>query len=250
MAVYFAIGDVHGCFDASVTLYAKIESIIGQEFQDRSNVFIVFLGDYVDRGPGSKSVIDFLIQLDPHKHIILPGNHEMMMLEFLTEGGDRLARIARMWFTNGGLVTLASYIPEKDHPVFNRKTRYDISSLISARALVPEDHKAFLIKLFENRCPYFKDDDDQLFFCHAGVNLSKRLKDQTLDDFLWSRYPELIRGETRWIEGFKVIHGHTPIGDQPKISANRISVDTGCCYDGKLSAVVLVDGVATSVLQS
>lgn len=109
MAVYFAIGDVHGCLKELVDLSAQIDRKIEEDFSNRQDVFIVFLGDYVDRGSNSKPVIDFLIQLDPDHHITLPGNHEQMMLDFITADEDHLLRMAGVWFRNGGIATLASY---------------------------------------------------------------------------------------------------------------------------------------------
>jgi len=250
LAVYFAYGDVHGCLDQLLDLYSQTQQKIEEEFSHRQDVFVVFLGDYVDRGPSSKSVLEFLIQLDPDRHIVLPGNHEEVMLDYLTADEDHLLRTSGVWFRNGGIATLASYAEGQSHPVFNPHTRYDLASLASARALVPEDHKAFLEKLLNNRLPYWKDDEDQLFFVHAGIDPSKRLSEQSHEDFLWSRDPRLLDGSTKWIDEYLVIHGHTPCGDQPLMNGNRISVDTGCCYGGKLSAICLVGGVVTSVLQS
>lgn len=250
MAVYFGIGDIHGCMDELLDLYGQIESIIAKEFSHRTDIFVVFLGDYVDRGPNSKKVVEFLIQLDPDRHIILPGNHEQVLMDFLISDGDHLLRTSPIWFRNGGLDTLASYAEGKSHPVFNPHFHHDRATLISARALVTEDHKAFLQKLFNNRCPYFKDDVDKLFFVHAGINPSKRLVDHSLEEFLWSRHPSLLDGSKRWMEDGLVIHGHTPCGDKPLVNGNRISVDTGCAYGGKLSSVILVDGVFECCLQS
>jgi serine/threonine protein phosphatase 1 len=250
LTVYFAIGDVHGCFEELTGLFSRIQRTIEEEFSHRSDVFIVFLGDYVDRGPNTKSVIDFLIGLDPDRHIILPGNHEEMMLDYLTADQDHLVRTSGVWFRNGGLETLASYAAGRSHPIFNPHTRYDLASLVSARALVSQDHKAFLQKLLDNRHPYLKDNIDQLFFVHAGIDPLKRLEEQSYQDFLWSRHPSLLDGSATWIEELLIISGHTPIGDHPLINTNRINVDTGVVYGGKLSAVLLVDGDAISVLQS
>lgn len=247
MAVYFAIGDVHGCIDELLDLYDQIENKIKKDFQDREDVFLVFLGDYVDRGQNSKAVLDFLIQLTSDRHIILPGNHDQMMLDFLNSGETEISRVSRMWFRNGGLDTLASYAAGKNHPVFNPDTQYDPASLVSAQALIQEDHKAFLTKLFDDRRPYFKDDTDKLFFVHAGIDPSKRLSEHSFDDFLWSRHPSLLDGSMRWVDDCLVIHGHTVV-EKPLMNANRASVDTGCVYGGGLSAALFVDGVATSVL--
>ena len=250
MAVYFAVSDIHGCFNELLGLHSQIEQTIEEEFSHREDVFIVFLGDYVDRGPRSKFVIDFLIGLDPDRHITLPGNHEQIMLDILEADEDDLLRTSGVWFRNGGLETLASYAAGRSHPIFNPHTRYDLASLVSAQALVPEDHKAFLEKLLDNRHPYFKDDADKLFFVHAGIDPSKRLSEHSVEEFLWSRDPRLLDGSTKWVEDYLAIHGHTPCGEHPLINANRISVDTGCVYGGKLSAVILVDGDVSGVLQS
>ena len=250
MAVYFAIGDVHGCLAELLDLYSLIEKKIEEEFSHRSDVFIVFLGDYVDRGPNSKSVIEFLIHLDPDRHIVLPGNHEQVMLDFVTADQDHLLRTSSIWFQNGGIATLASYASGQSHPVFNPHFHHDLATLNSAKALVPDIHKAFLTKLLDNRHPYLKDDKDQLFFVHAGVNPSKRLGEQSLQDFLWSRHASLLDGSATWIEELLVISGHTPIGDHPLINTNRINVDTGVVYGGKLSAVLLVDGIVRGVRQA
>ena len=250
MAVYFAYGDVHGCLDQLLDLYFQTQQKIEEEFSHRQDVFVVFLGDYVDRGPSSKSVLEFLIQLDPDRHIVLPGNHEEVMLDYLTADEDHLLRTSGVWFRNGGLETLASYAAGQSHPVFNPHTRYDPASLSSARALVPEDHKAFLMKLLDNRSPYWKDDKDQLFFVHAGVNPSKRLSEHFFEEFLWSRDPRLLDGSTRWVEDYLVIHGHSPCGDHPLINAHRVNVDTACYNGGKLSSILLVDGIVSGVIQS
>jgi serine/threonine protein phosphatase 1 len=240
---------VHGCIDELLDLYDQIERKVREGFQYREDVWLVFLGDYVDRGHNSKAVLDFLIQLTPDRHIILPGNHDQMMRDSLNSGETEISRVSRMWFRNGGLDTLASYAAGENHPVFNPDTRYDPASLYSAQALIPEDHKAFLTKLFDDRRPYFKDDTDKLFFVHAGIDPSKRLSEHSFDDFLWSRHPSLMKGTSRWVEDHLVIHGHTVV-EKPLMNAKRASVDTGCVYGGRLSAALFVDGVPTNVLQS
>ncbi|MFT5139012.1 MAG: serine/threonine protein phosphatase 1 [Lysobacterales bacterium] len=145
MTRHLAIGDIHGCFNSLTSLL----SFVGLRDDDT----IVTLGDYIDRGPDSRSVLDLLIKLDnSHQLVPLRGNHEVMMLD---------ARVKtswlRPWLSNGGDATLRSYSAGEDGAV----TFDDI----------PDAHYGFL----ENRLlPYYECATH--FFVHAGVDVNTHLK--------------------------------------------------------------------------
>jgi serine/threonine protein phosphatase 1 len=172
----------------------------------------VFLGDYVDRGPDSRSVVDFLIRLQlarPSAVICLMGNHEDMMLKAC---GD--LKSYEHWRRNGGRPTLESYHVQK------------LSDL-------PPQHLQWLQSL-----PKFHDDGKR-FFVHAGVNPTRSLDDQDDDDLLWIREAFLSSDKSY---GRLIVHGHTPTKAwKPEQHENRINLDTGAVYGRALSAAVFDD---------
>lgn len=237
---YAAIGDVHGRFDLLEPLYHRLIGILDSDYPTAVEKRIVFLGDYVDRGPFSKDVLDFLIQKAPDpRHIILPGNHEQLFWEFLVaEDEDELVDASRIWFTNGGLETLRSYLPD-NHPIFEERYQDNELVLEEARGVIPEDHKSFLSWILNGKQPFHIDRDTGLFFTHAGINPDKRLEDHRYNEFFWSRHESFLNGKA-WVERLKVIHGHT-ITDRPVSQDNRIGIDTGAFMTGVLSAVIIDD---------
>lgn len=239
--VYAAIGDVHGRFDLLEPLYDKIMGHLHEDYPVQLAKRIVFLGDYVDRGPYSRQVLDFLLQVARRPaHIILPGNHEQLMWEFVsaTEEDD-LTDAAQVWFANGGLATLASYIPD-DHPVFEPKHQDNELVLADARDAVPSSHTAFLNWILNGKPIYHYDEQERLFFVHAGIEPSKPLVEQRRAEFLWSRHKNFLRGDV-WAEGMTVVHGHT-ISDQAVVLPGRIGIDTGAFQTGRLTGCLLHGG--------
>lgn len=200
---YFAVGDVHGCFE-------ELEALIERLPLD-SNSVLVFLGDYVDRGPESKSVIDFIIELKKkHRVVALKGNHEAMFLDFIHHPESSGAAL---FVLNGGSSTLASYSQKEGH--------FEI----------PASHIEFL----EQCLPYYETED--FFFVHAGVR-NRPLREVHLekeDTLLWIR-DAFLKSEYDW--GKVIVHGHSPM-NEVTIMPNKINVDTGCVFGGRLSAIEL-----------
>ena len=219
-ALIYAIGDMHGRSDVLADLLATI-----REDANGSPRELVFLGDYVDRGPDSRGVIDLILGEadDPTASVMaIKGNHEEAMLEFL---GD--ARSGPVWAQHGGGATLRSY---GVRPPANRmddadweRARRDLT------AALPDTHRAFLegLKLYLRRGDYL--------FVHAGIRPGVALAEQMPRDLLWIRREFLDHGKR--LEHV-VVHGHTP-ESRPFEGIHRIGVDTGAYYSGRLTAVRL-----------
>jgi len=198
----FAIGDIHGCFD-------ELQALINSLPLNASST-LIFLGDYVDRGPKSKEVIDYILHLKTKYNVIaLKGNHEAMMLDFLN---DPSSAFAGLFVLNGGSSTLASYSNDDKH--FN----------------IPHEHKKFLATL-----PYYYETENY-FFVHAGVpdvSLDKIEPIKHALDLLWIRTP-FYDSKFKWEK--TIVHGHTP-QKEIFISDKRINIDTACVFEGKLTAM-------------
>jgi serine/threonine protein phosphatase 1 len=198
---------------------------------------LVLLGDYVDRGPNSAGVLDRVIALANAGHIVLPGNHEAMFQDVLVHPHYGASQ-AGLWLRNGGAQTLRSYGAD-----FERT-----GPIGEACRAVPEAHRAFLHRLFDGRPVFHIDREDGLFFVHAGVRPSEPLAVRDDKVFLWTRplAPD-SQDDPLWIEGLRVVHGHTPV-KAPVIAPARVGLDTGAVMGGALSAGVFVDGTLTDVL--
>ncbi|NND72140.1 MAG: serine/threonine protein phosphatase [Rhodothermales bacterium] len=201
-----AIGDIHGC---ASTLTALLDEL---ELKDTDH--LVFIGDYVDRGPDSRGVIDILRGLqDVVKCTFLRGNHEQLMLNYLDKGEYDL------WAMNGGIATLLSYSD-------------------AGLNEIPEDDVQFI----RDTVSYFETDD--FFFVHGGLKANYTIQEnlEMFDDetFLWER-THLMSKEYSWEK--PVVCGHTPV-DIPTNKDLLINIDTGCVYHqypgrGVLTAVRL-----------
>jgi serine/threonine protein phosphatase 1 len=214
----YAIGDVHGRLDLLAEMHARIAAEIMR--LRPADWRIVHLGDYVDRGPDSKGVIEFLIRQTAAdgRNVSLAGNHDIGFLEFLAD-----PRPDGLFAHNGGAETALSYGVEID---FESGLDASHRALVEA---VPQSHVDFLRGL--ERCVTFGD----FFFCHAGIRPGVALDAQDPLDLIW------IRGEFhRHQEVFSkvVVHGHTPV-PEPEICANRVNVDTGAFASGRLTALVI-----------
>jgi serine/threonine protein phosphatase 1 len=214
----YAVGDIHGCADLLDALLEKID----KDARGIKNATLIFLGDYVDRGPDSKGVLDRLVQLGDGKQdcIFLKGNHEAVMLDFLDDPEEMLH-----WLDWGGEETLLSY---GLRGVLRRSAEELGENL---RAAMPAAHLDFLRAL-----PLTHIEGDYLFV-HAGLRPGVPLEDQEEEDLLWIRHlfhdaaPEKRPAHI-------VVHGHQPLR-RPLDAGWRIDVDTGACWSGALTAVAL-----------
>jgi len=201
-----AIGDIHGCYR---TLKKLIESQVKPEKDDE----IYFVGDYIDRGPRSREVLDYIIDLKWKGYKVFPirGNHEDLMIKAFSDEKYLLA-----WFQNGAETTLQSFdIPE------------NIINDYEGLRLIPERYIHFLSSL-----SYYYDLDD-FIIVHAGLNLGSSDFLSDTQAMLWSRE---VKGLNLLKDGCCIIHGHTPmpiVTIKPNLvrkDARNINIDAGCVY--------------------
>lgn len=224
----YVVGDVHGCLPQLKALEKMIEADAGSDYDA---ALIVYVGDLVDRGPDSASVLDrvsFRHATGPRR-IALFGNHEQMMLKFLKDPNSKSS-----WLAFGGIETLASYgihsDPERGWEMSPKNWRYQID------ANIPAAHLEFLAQM---PCSV---QVGRYFVSHSGIDARKPLAEQTMRDLLWSDpFTE------NPAEDITVIHGHTVV-PQVEINPQRINVDTGAYATGRLSAVCLAPDKPPRVL--
>lgn len=220
--VVYAIGDVHGCHDELRALEQKIQ-LDAQQFRGRK--IIIMLGDYVDRGPQSRRVIEHLMAPPPKGflRVSLAGNHEVAMLAYLD---GYLSR--EPWLRVGGRETLFSYgvDPERLADLYGSSDEVDAR----IRAAIPAAHVAFMRTLPVMVC------SDNFVFVHAGIRPGIALEAQDEADLLNIReeFFRAVHRLDRW-----VVHGHT-IVDVPKLDGRRLDIDTGAFETGRLTAVRIV----------
>lgn len=206
----YLIGDIHGCLSELEGLLAKLPS----------NARLIFLGDYIDRGPDSKGVIERLMH-EKRRSIFLRGNHEQMLLDYFHKRDDPDTQV---WLrsVNGGPQTLASYGLGHD----------------AVYEDLPASHREFI----ESLPLYFEEKD--FIAVHAGVDVEVPLMvRQEANDLLYIRM-RWINSEARWPHQH-VIFGHTPARylygreRQHEIIQGKKStgIDTGCVYGGSLTAL-------------
>jgi serine/threonine protein phosphatase 1 len=216
----YAVGDIHGRADLLAQLFSRIDADLAAHHIERS--IHVFLGDYVDRGPGSREVLDRLIdRAYSHESVFLMGNHELIFLQFLHDPA-----LLKQWRQYGGLDTLMSYglkVP------FNANAEQLAALSASLESVMPAEHCRFLEELKPSfECGSF-------FFAHAGVRPGVPLENQRMDDLLWIR-EEFLQYEGGF--GKIVVHGHTP-APEPEVRVNRINIDTGAYATGRLTCLIL-----------
>ncbi|GLR98492.1 MULTISPECIES: metallophosphoesterase family protein [Bradyrhizobium] len=216
----YAIGDVHGRADLLQSLLTVIDVDLAHSAPQRA--IQVFLGDYVDRGPDSRAVLDLLIaRSKSHETVCLKGNHEVFLLEVLKDP----ARLQE-WRHYGGLLTLVSY---GITPTMNPSAEQQVELIEGLRRALPPEHLAFLQQLRSSfTCGDF-------FFVHAGVKPGIPLDRQKDEDLLWIR-EEFLASEERF--GKYIVHGHTPVS-APDIRPNRINIDTGAYATGNLTLLTI-----------
>ena len=232
----YAVGDVHGHIAELDALLDKIRS----DHQRRgpvSSALLVFLGDYIDRGPDSKAVISRLLDLSSPAgggftcHCLM-GNHEASLLQFLDNPQQ-----SELWFQYGALETLASYgvSPLTGHSRPERRTDMRDQLL----AALPSSHLDFFRSL--PPCLHL----GEYLFVHAGIRPGLLPEEQAPDDMIWMREPFLSSTANH---GVMVVHGHT-ITEKPDLQKNRIGIDTGVYESGCLTALGL-EGTQQWLLQA
>jgi serine/threonine protein phosphatase 1 len=207
----FVVGDVHGCS-------VELGLLLDQLPLTRAST-VVFVGDYLDRGDGSRQVVETILRLRERCAVVpLLGNHEAMFLDFYR---DPRSLAGGMFIYNGGSTTLASYA--------NELGEYDI----------PEAHLEFIRQL-----PLTYETRDHLFV-HAGLPerpLAELAPEEWRDEMLWTR----AMGDSTYRWEKVVVHGHCHVAS-PVVADNHVNVDTGCVYGGSLSALELRTGKVYSV---
>jgi serine/threonine protein phosphatase 1 len=224
----YAIGDVHGRADCLSQLLDMIEA--DRLASSAAASKIVMLGDYTDRGPRSREVIDMLAgRVNDEDFICLKGNHDEWFLSFLTnpDEGDGFLH----W---GGIQTLESYGVDLSGSI---RSNAELARELSR--LIPPEHRRFLshLRLFHEEGDYF--------FCHAGVRPGVALQFQDPHDLMW------IRGEFHAHKGDfgkVIVHGHTP-QSAVDFQKNRINIDTRAFDTGVLTALVL-EGTSQRLIQT
>ncbi len=222
----YAIGDIHGCLAELEAMQARIRDDLAARPHPRP--LVIYLGDYMDRGPDCRGVLENLMQAStpalPAR--FLYGNHDSYPKLFLNDPlGLHGCRFHWLEPVMGGQITLESYgawgaVPEK--AAAYRDAFADV---------YPQDHYDWLEGCARSI------HIGGYFFAHAGVDPARALDDQLEYDLIWIRGPFLnYKGDF----GATVVHGHTPV-DEVENHGNRIAVDTGAVFGRKLSCLVLED---------
>ena len=222
----YAIGDIHGQYDMLIQALALIEADGGKDAK------IVFLGDYTDRGPRSRDVVDFLIngQEQGRNWVLLKGNHDRMFEWFLRtpslEDPHLFHDLTWLHERLGGMTTLASYGVDTT----GRPRRSDLQD--QARSLVPKAHVDFLTSL------PLTYETDTLFFTHAGIRPGIPLADQSENDLIWIR-EDFVNDTSDHAK--LIVHGHTAV-DAAQHYGNRVNLDSGAGYGRPLTAAAFCEG--------
>jgi serine/threonine protein phosphatase 1 len=229
----YALGDVHGCSRLLRTTMADIEADCAR--RPIGQVQIVMIGDFVDRGPDSRAVVEWLVQhVEDSGVLAIRGNHDQMLVDFLD---DPEGPAAFRWMINGGAETLHSYgVPVSNTPL--DPAQFEGLSL-ALRAAMPVAHLDTLRAL-----PLMHRVGDYVFV-HAGVRPGLPIDRQDPVDLLWIR-DEFLSSPCD--HGAVIVHGHTPVAHIERYP-NRISIDTGAVFGGALECLVL-EGAGQSVLRA
>jgi serine/threonine protein phosphatase 1 len=219
----YAIGDIHGRADLLEKMFHLIESDM-QGYKGES--LIIFVGDYVDRGPNSCEVLDLLSNYRGSTRMLcLRGNHEDIVIRFFQDHS-----VAPGWFHYGGLQTLRSYGIPVQAATQDFDDIFHLRKQLEER--MPKTHRQFLegLGLMARYGDYL--------FVHAGIHPDIPLEEQKEHQLLWIREPFLSSAKDF---GFVTVHGHS-IRMKPEVRSNRIGIDTGAYATGHLTCLVLQDG--------
>ncbi|MFY8094261.1 MAG: metallophosphoesterase family protein [Niveispirillum sp.] len=231
--ILYAVGDIHG-------ESALMEQLVDRIVQDAATAgagkaaTIIFLGDYIDRGPDSQGVLERLSGPPPAGVAwrFLRGNHEQALLDFLTDPEGAAA-----WLRFGGVETLASYGVLAPPGTLDPRRLQALAAQLGER--LPPRHLDFL-----RGCEMMAVIGDYAFV-HAGIDPALPLDQQLPEDLLWIREGFIdrpVRGK------HVIVHGHTVV-ETPLIEGNRIAIDTGAYATGRLTALVLA-GRERRILQA
>jgi serine/threonine protein phosphatase 1 len=198
----FAVGDIHGCRD-------KLDRLLGKiDWRPENHEELVFLGDYIDRGPDSYGVVEKVLELKArwrNRVVVLKGNHEQMFINFIY-GREKPALAS-----NGVAWTMRSYSKNSPFPVSH-------------------------VEFYENLCLFHET--EKHIFVHAGLRPGLPLDRQSEEDFLWIRDEFL---ESDYDFGKTIVFGHTPF-KAPFIFPGRAGLDTGAVFGGPLTCLEVVEG--------
>lgn len=219
--VGYAVGDIHGRADLLGAMLDKLESRLTADTRDAGPPIVIFLGDYIDRGPQSAAVLD-LLQTRPvgfERHHLM-GNHEQSMRAFLEAPLSN-----RGWLAHGGAETLMAYGVQPP-PSLGSEDGQWVAVAQQLKQKLPEAHTAFLEGL--KRYVEFGD----YLFVHAGIDPNMAVDAQADTALYWIRDRFL---NDRRVLPQRIVHGHT-VSDHPHADARRIGLDTGAYASGVLSA--------------
>jgi serine/threonine protein phosphatase 1 len=224
----YAIADLHGRFDLLCRALDLIEDDAGED-----GGTLVILGDFIDRGPQSRNIIDLLMagpQRTNWRWVILQGNHEAMMLATL----EQPARLLRWWVGNGGGQTLQSYGYAHGDALHPLK--------------IPDDHLAWVADL-----PVYHEDAHRIFV-HAGVPFDQQLGEAKAQTLQWMLYPgdvdhddAEVHADERHVSGKHIVHGHHQSETHPLLKPHRTNLDSFAWHSGRLAIGVFDDSRAGPV---
>jgi len=222
MTKTYCITDPHGMYD----LFERALAWIVEDSAGEPHT-VVFLGDYVDRGPDSRAILERLEQgcNEPHSRwVVLLGNHEIMMLVAMVNNGAAMEN----WFKNGGEATMKNYVlvdPDENGD----------GGMLDDEAL-----KASLLFINDGMEHFYED--AHRVYVHAFVIDGKPLEEHTLDQLLWTRYTPATVHEGGY-GSRHVVHGHTP-HREAILMKGRTNLDTGAYHTGTLTVGVFDDDIA------
>lgn len=221
----YVIGDVHGRSDLLVPLVDKIMLEVAEAESDAARAELVFVGDLIDRGTDSRSVIEFLtaVQAWPELDaVFLVGNHELMLLQFLN---DPVA--GRRWLRFGGYETLLSYQPGRIGDIGDEAELHRLAGVLK-EAMGPH------LEFIENLRPWHSNGN--MLITHAGADPALAPQQQSIEALCWG-VPAFYQHARE--DGLWVVHGHT-IVEQATARDGRIAIDTGAYKTGVLTALKVI----------